>query len=491
MVTEEKRSNKDPSQATKLILLAGKLGLKPFHDQSHTPFALVNENGQRVVWPTSNRNLKRWLAYKYHQVYGEAPNQDAIRQAINVLEGQACFEGEQIYLHNRVAWDGDALYYDLADRCGRAVKVTQEGWSVVEDTPVLFRRYEHQEAQVEPDPHGDISLLIPFLNLKNEEQIPLELAYLITCFIPGIPHPIHISHGPQGAAKSTVDRIKRRLVDPSVNDIQTLTSRVDQTVQTLAQNWLCAFDNVSHMNEEISDLLSRAATGASYSKRALYTDDETVIHKLGCCVSLNGINVVVNKPDLMDRCILIEYARISKTRRKEEKEILTNFEALRPKILGGICDVLAYAIRIKPTIRTSSMERMADFTLWGMAVCQAMGYGAETFLRLYRTNIARQHEEIVNSDSVGLALLELMADNNRWSGTPSELLSELNSRCDSLSMDKRTGGWPKAPHALTRRIKQLETTLAALGYRVLYGDDHRTSKARQITIVKDDSGQNR
>jgi len=394
--SKEKKSTKRPkNQATNLVTMVEKLGVKLFHDQTQTPFALISEDGYSTAWPTSNRNFKRWLARQYYKRAKTVPGSDALRQAITVLEGRACFEGEQIPLVSRVAWNGGALYYDLADQKGRAVKITAKGWAVVEHPKIIFRRYEHQEAQVEPVIDGDINALIPFLNLEDENQIPLEMVYIVTCFIPGIPHPIHVSYGPQGSAKSTQDRTKRRLIDPSANDIQTLTSKTEQTVLVLSQNWFCAFDNVSYMNEETSDLLCRASTGASYSKRALYTDDEAVIQKLGCCVSLNGINVVVNKPDLMDRSVLIEYARISEGCRKEEKEILGEFEAEKAGILGGIFDVLAKAIRIKPTIEVQGIPRMADFALWGMAVSEAMGYGADTFLELYDRNIKKQNEEII------------------------------------------------------------------------------------------------
>ena len=127
---------------------------------------------------------------------------------------------------------------------------------------------------------------------------------------------------------------------------------------------------------------------------------------------------------------------------------------------------------------------MADFALWGMAVSEAMGYGANSFLELYDRNIKQQNEEIINSNPVGIALMDFMDDRLMWSGSVSGLLSELNDRREALKIDKRMKSWPKAPHALGRKIRELETTLNAVGIRT-YAD--RTSKVRRITIEKSDA----
>jgi hypothetical protein len=390
----------------------------------------------------------------------------------------------QIELFNRVAWHGSALFYDLSNTAGQAVKVTADGWEVVNDPPVVFRRYEHQEPQVIPAPRGNIRLLVPYLNLRDETMVPLELSYLVSCYIPAIPHPVHVSYGPQGSAKSTQDRLKRRLIDPSANDVQTLAADDKQTVQVLARNWFSSFDNVSRLSAETSDLLCRASTGASYSKRALYTNDDDVIQYLQCCVSLNGINVAVNKADLMDRSLLIEYARIPQDQRREAKEVLAAFEKVRPAILGGIFDVLSRAIRIKPEIRPGKIPRMADFAIWAAAISEAMGYGATTFLNLYEENISQQNHEIICSNPVGLALMRFMENRLVWSGSISLLLTELETVRKELGISDRDKMWPRAPHILTRRIRELETTFNALGVQI-YGD--RTGRERRITIEKYDA----
>ena len=49
------------------------------------------------------------------------------------------------------------IYYDLADPLWHCIKVTQQGWKIIQNSPVLFIRF-NQKHQVEPDRnyHADI-----------------------------------------------------------------------------------------------------------------------------------------------------------------------------------------------------------------------------------------------------------------------------------------------------------------------------------------------
>ena len=64
----------------------------------------------------------------------------------SALEAIARFEGGTPSIFVRVGHDGNgagtgsACYLDLADPAGQAVKIGREGWSVVEDPRVHFRR---------------------------------------------------------------------------------------------------------------------------------------------------------------------------------------------------------------------------------------------------------------------------------------------------------------------------------------------------------------
>ena len=72
-------------------------------------------------------------------------------------------------------------------------------------------------------------------------------------------------------------------------------------VVNLQQHWFLPFDNVSHLNDEMSDTLCRAITGGGIQQRKLFTNAEDYIFTFQRCIAVNGINNVANRPDLLDR----------------------------------------------------------------------------------------------------------------------------------------------------------------------------------------------
>ena len=97
----------------------------------------------------------------------------------------------------------------------------------------------------------------------------------------------------------------------------------------------------------LSDEVCKAVTGIGQTKRMLYTNDEDKIFEYKHCLIFNGINIVFSEPDVIDRSIIIELEEIEDENRKTEKEILKEFDALRPKLLTFIFDILSKAIIIK------------------------------------------------------------------------------------------------------------------------------------------------
>jgi len=271
----------------------------------------------------------------------------------------------------------------------------------------------------------------------------------------------------------------KELLDPSA--IQTLSpaENLREFVLQAAHHWFIPIDNLSSLPEWLSDALSRACTGDGFSKRELYTDTDEVILAFRRIIGLNGINLVVDKPDLLDRSILLGLERIPDDRRMEEAEVWERFNHAKPLLLGAMFDALAKALRVVPDVKLPLLPRMADFTRWGVAVAQALGFTAEEFLSAYRLAIAAQHQEAISASLVAQAVLTFM-DQERWEGTPSELLAALNAAAEHLHIDTRSKNWPKDPNWVWRRLREVQTNLEAVGLRI-----ERSEKAdRRITIRK-------
>ena len=127
----------------------------------------------------------------------------------------------------------------------------------------------------------------------------------------------------------------------------------------------------------------------------------------------------VKDDDQLDRSILIELMRIPRDRRKLESQILSEFEQIKPKVLGYILDVLVKALQIKPNLRLNELPRMADFALWGEAISQAMGNKPLVFLNAYYENIGRQNIEAIEANPLGQAIAKFCngLENKSWEGS--------------------------------------------------------------------------
>jgi len=450
----------EDANQTDLILQIALNDCTFFHDQYDEPHAYIDMGGYFEIQPISSRFFKRWLAGQVWHIHGQVMNNDVFRNVKNILEGQSLFAGKKIELHNRVAWGNDSIFYDLSNENWEVVKITEKGWTI-ENGIIKFRRYTHQTPQERPTPtkKGDVTLVLKYLNLKNDDDKLLSLVLLISSFIPDIPHPYPDLYGDKGSAKTTFFKIFKKLIDPSLLETLTLPTNQNELLQQISHHWCAYYDNVSYIKDWQSDCLCRAVTGDGLSKRALYTNDEDVIYNYKRCIGLNGINISAEKPDLLDRGVLIELERIPKNERKADKTFFQEFEKDRPVILGGIFNVLSKAMKIKNKLEFKELPRMADFAEWGEAISQALGYEKEVFLVAYFQNIGSQNIEALETHIIGLPILRLMEHTNQWIGTPTELLDEITKLAGELRINTETRSWPKHPNTLWKRINEIKSNL--------------------------------
>jgi len=463
-------------------IVENQVGLTLFHNELKDPYVQMPIAGHKEIWSCKSKMFKRWLAKIFRETYQKTPANDAINTAITVLEGKASFDGPEHVLHNRIAWHDGAIWYDLADPEWRVLKITPAGWEIIIDPPILFRRYSHQRAQVEPACDGNAKELLKFLNIQDEDQKLLLLVWVVSCFIPDFPHPIPIFYGAQGSAKSLLCKLLRKVIDPSAIEVASFPNDTNEFVQILAHHYCIFFDNVSRLPDHVSDTLCKAVTGDGFSKRELYSDDDDIIFAFKRCLGINGINLSAKNPDLLERSILFELERVPPEQRKREQELLQEFENERPRIVGGIFDAVAKAMQIKPSIQLDSLPRMADFVVWGCAIAEALGYTKKQFLDAYYRDIKSKNEEVLYESLVATIVIELMGTRDAWEGSPSELLKEMTSLADGLGINTtQEREWPKAANALSRRLNKLKTNLADAEIKV---GDRVENKRRLIYLSK-------
>lgn len=457
----------DDSHATLIVRLAD--GFELFHSQEEEAFALVQVGDHRENWPVNGAALKRWLRREFYLKHKKVPGSQAISDAIGVLEGRALHDGSEVPVYLRVAEHEGAIYVDLGNDKWQAIKITAEGWEVVEAPPVRFRRPKGMRPLPIPKTGGSLADLWQFVNVREEDQ-PLVLAWLVQALNPRGPYPILALHGQHGSAKSSSARALRRLVDPHQALLRAEPRDVRDLAICAAHNWAPAFDNLSYLSQTLSDALCRLSTGGGFATRELYKDGDEVVFVHQRPVIHNGIEELANRADLLERSIVVDLPTIPEQMRKTEAEIDQAFEALAPQILGALCDAIATALKNLPATRLDTLPRMADFAVWAVASEPSWGVPEGAFLKAYEGNLKAMQLVPLESSPIVKPLQQLLAGfrngGRKWNGTATALLEELTLRVDDDV--KRRRNWPTNGQVLSNQLRRLAPNLKDLGIEVSF-----------------------
>lgn len=478
---EGQASNQDShppkkTQADELLRLAVESGAEFFHTPFLEPFVSFPAGNHTETWPVRSKASRLWLTRLYFWQTKKAPNREALQSALNVLEAKACFDGQREEIHLRAAWRDRVLYYDLADADWRVVRIDSTGWRVEKVSPVKFQRFSHMAAQVEPKAGGSLDDLWKFVNVADGRDRRLVAAWLDAALIHDIPRPVLALVGDQGSAKTTTARMLTALVDPS-NAALVKAKDESELIQVLAHHYLAVFDNMSSLSEALSDILSRAVTGEGFTKRQLYTDSDDVVFSYRRLVVVTGIGLVISKPDLLDRSIIVSIERIPEHERKEEKELAASFERVRPQLVGVLFDRLSGAIREYERTKPARLPRMADFAHWAMSAMAGQGSDPRQFLSDYSANVERQNEEALAGSEVATVLLAFLDSREGWEGQPHDLYFVLKDKAKEMRIPDKS--FPGNAATVGRRLREIRPNLVALGWKVAFMDAERP---RRIVI---------
>jgi len=161
-----------------------------------------------------SQTFKRFMAKQFFDEQGKAMNSEALAAAMNLLEAKALFEGEEHPVYVRLAEHDGNVYLDLCNDDWQVVQVTPQGWDIVDDPPIRFRRSRGMLALPAPEPGGSVDLLRSFVNL-DDNAWRLVVSWLVATLRPRGPYPILALFAEQGAGKSTIGRLLRDLVIPT------------------------------------------------------------------------------------------------------------------------------------------------------------------------------------------------------------------------------------------------------------------------------------
>lgn len=468
----ERERRSQERQATKLVQMGREAEL--WHTPDGETWATIDAGDHREHWPLNARPYREWLRRQYWERYGAVPGAQALQDALDTLAGYALYDGPTHEVHTRLAGLDGRIYLDLADAEWRAVEISADGWRVVTDPPVRFRRPRGMQPLPAPQRGGSIDRLWRYANVAEADRVLLA-AWATMTLSPRGPYPVLVLSGEQGSGKSTTARVLRRLIDPNEADLRAEPREVRDLVIAARNGWIVAIDNVSRLPQWLSDALCRLSTGAGFATRELYTDTDEVIVSAQRPAIITSIADVVTAPDLLDRSILVTCPVIEDDARETESEFWRRFEADWPLILGALCDLVSRALRELPRIKLDRYPRMADFARWAVA---ALGKESGVLER-YLDNRASATTTAVEASPVAEAILVFMAGRESWLGTATELLDELNAAADEETRRRRERlkAWPKTGRGLAGELRQLAPALRSQALAVQWlghvGHDRR------------------
>jgi hypothetical protein len=478
------------TQADILVALAEAAEL--FQDTDETGYADIEIKGHRETWAVRSHGFRRWLRRLFHEETGGAPASEALNSALNVIEAKAQHDTPVREVHVRVAGLDNEIYLDLCDSTWRAIHVDKSGWRVVDRPAVRFRRSPEMRPLPIPREGGSVDGLRKLLNVRDgddgDNDFILATAFALICLRGRGPYPVMVITGEQGTAKSTRSAMLRSLIDPGKPTLRALPRDERDLVIAARTRHVLAFDNVSGLPFWLSDALCRIASGAGSGTRQLYTDADEVVFEGARPLINNGIEDVVERPDLAERSIFSVCEVIDARNRLSEDEIWTSFRAAHACILGALLDAVAEGLKNFPEIRPPNLPRMADFAHWAVA-CEPALWENGAFNRAYDANILGAVESVLEASPVAVAVRSLVAGlmtgqppgaKVMWKGTSSDLLTKLAGLVDERVA--KSDAWPRNGRALSGRLRRAASFLRRVGIDVVFIKEGH-AKTRQIAIT--------
>jgi hypothetical protein len=471
-----------------LLRLASTAGF--FRSTDDRFYARVHVGGRPEIDLLRSAAFRDWLIDGFSRTRGEVPSDWAMRRALAALEATARFAGRTPFIFIRVGHDHDGngngngegngrhSYLDLADRGGQAVKFGPDGWSIVCDPSVHFRRPHGLLPLPTPSREGSIELLRPYVNL-GEADFRLLIVWMAAALRPVGPYPILALYGDQGAAKSTLTKVVGRLIDPRAAPLVGQPRNFRDLMRSAGNRWLLGYDNIGVIPDWLSDGLCMLSTGGAFDGHASFSGDEQHVIHAQRPVILNGIDEFATRADLIDRSLFLNLPPIDPSQRRREVEFWEAFQQDCPRILGGLLDAVVGGLHALPSVRLTELPRMADFAAFAESLGRKLGWPAGTVLSDFNDNRRDVTLDHIEDSPLGCCLLEIAADRLDWTRTATDLLAELTA-----FVGKRVAAsprWPKSPLSVSRELRRIRPLLRLHGISIAF---QRTDDRRLITITK-------
>ena len=443
------------SAATALVQMAQEFYTFGVSDTGE-PFALPCDGPKVVAMLRGGKtSLRGLLAREYFTRTGRAATQQALADALLVIEGMAQ-DVDESRLYLRAAQHEGALWLDLGDPTGRAVQITRDGWTVQDAAPVLFKRTTLTGPLPEPQHGGSIDDLWGWLNVAEDDR-PLVAAALVSMLFTEQPHVVLAIFGEQGTGKTTAVRVLVSILDPGPVPVRKPPRDADSWVTAAAGSWVVGLDNLSDIPSWLSDSLCRASTGDGDVRRKLYSDTDYAVFAFRRCIIFDAIDVGAMEPDLGDRALPVTLALIPDDDRRDEESFWPTWQDRHPLILGAVLDLAAAVLAQLPDVELARKPRMADYA----RILAAVDVKLETnALDRYTQQAANLAAEGLSGDPLATHIMQAIS--TTFVGTSAKLLNLVKPADEEWKPPK---GWPASTRDVTGRLRRLAPAFRKTGWQ--------------------------
>ena len=460
---DTKSENNPKNNAARIVHLMND-NCEFFLNTSRETFARIHtENG--LILKVDSKVFRDYVSARCWKESQFIAAKESLNSAINIFEGTARSAGDERNVFLRIAELDGVYFLDLCDTRNQVVRIDENGWELVSDPKVMFYQSQNMRPLPEPLAGGDYSKLWDFVNIPEAYQGVLTVL-LLEWFRDNTTQPLLELIGEQGCGKSLISKFIRKLIDPNRVPLRGISQKVEDTFILASNSHLQTIENASYLKNILQDALCSLSTGGGFAARKLYTDGDEAALDLRKPVLMNGIDVLVTRPDLLDRTIHINLPRLK--HRVVESELEKNFEKSIPDILGGLLDLFSKALGVIPDINIAPQDlpRLGDFGILGEAVYKVQGKPEEKFLKEFSAMRKNAVLRILEATPLGSLIQELVIKEGDSKGTFKDLLAKLR---DSDLNSKL----PTTPKALADKLRRLAPALRESGFQIDFPEERK------------------
>jgi hypothetical protein len=389
---------------------------------------------------------------------------DAVRAVLAVAR-----QGDTRRVFLRLGWAVDRLWLDMATPEPRTIEITPNGWSLIVDPPVHL--VHSPTAKPLPVPVS-ITLEAVWERLEYffgfspaDSRLTLLVGVMMAGLMPRGPYPILLLCGEQGSGKTTRSKLIKLTVDPTKASVRGRPKSAEDLAISVWRSWLGLFDNLSKLDQDMSDWLCRLSEGAGLPKRKLYTDSEEILIEAARPIMLTAIPDICQSGDVIDRAVLIRCDPLP--RKVREQVLLDQFEEFRPHLLAYLVEGASCALRkYRDMVDVHDGLRRGDWCAWVEAASEALGLQPGAFTAAYKENQDQAVRMALELDPVAAAVLEYMEDKSEI-----EIgVTLLHSSLEQIARKQHTGrlplDWPSMAHHFSGRLRRVAPMLRRVGIAI-------------------------